>query len=103
MSSPNVVTKVTSKFDDNNASGKKISEFQKLGKELGGIGLLGNASNEPNVPKPTMKKLLDGKINYNQGFGIDKGYNTVKESENTRNDPSYRINQGHLNTIQYHN
>ena len=86
VSTPNVVTKVTSKFDDANASGKKITEFQKLNKELGGIGLLGNAANEGNVPKPTMKKLLDGKINYNQGFGVDKGYNTMKDSDMTRND-----------------
>ena len=86
VGTPHVVTKVTGKFDDSNASGKKIAEFQKLNKELGGIGLLGTAETETHAPKPTMKKLLDGKINYQQGFGIDKGYNTAKDSNLTRND-----------------
>ena len=59
--------------------------------------MLGPNAEEPEAPKPTMKKLLDGKINYKAGFGVEKGYNT-------RNmDKTVSIDDAAMNEINYHN
>ena len=55
--SPNVITQVQSKFGGSDAQSSKIKEFQNIKSSL-------NSTMDTGPSKNKMKKLLDGKVNY---------------------------------------